>query len=257
MNDFSPTTALPSSTILGMQVHRISFQQALEIIVEAAKKRLGHYVCIANVHMCFETRKNPAFKKIINHSLLTLSDGRPLVWAQKLQGHPHVEQIRGPDLSLAICEEAQRQNLSIGFYGGKPSTLEKMVQRLTALYPRLKIGFQESPPFHPLTPDEKKQTIEAIKQSHIDILFVGLGCPKQETWMAEYQSEFTCIMIGIGAAFDYFSGEKKQAPKLLQTLGLEWLFRLIHEPTRLWKRYLKYNPLFLMYLLGLLFKRIV
>ena len=158
------------------------------------------------------------------------------------------------DLTHALCKYSADENVKVGFIGGAPETLESMQAELTRLYPTINISYVFSPPFRELSDSEKQDIITDIRQSEINILFVGLGCPKQERWMAENKHQLNCVMLGVGAAFDFIAGNKKHAPQIMQKLGLEWLFRLLSEPKRLWKRYLSTNPkfvaLFLLQMLG-------
>jgi N-acetylglucosaminyldiphosphoundecaprenol N-acetyl-beta-D-mannosaminyltransferase len=144
-----------------------------------------------------------------------------------------------------VCRRAEERGLPVGLYGGTPEVLEALRGRLVERHPLLRIAFAASPPFRPLTPEEVASTLEAIEASGARILFVGLGCPKQERWMAAQRSGLPCVMVGVGAAFDFLAGAKRQAPRWLQGAGLEWLFRLASEPRRLWRRYLILNPRFL------------
>ncbi|MBM7072035.1 WecB/TagA/CpsF family glycosyltransferase [Shewanella sp. 202IG2-18] len=198
------------------------------------------------------------FREIVNNADLVVPDGKPLVWGQKLLGNSKAHQIRGQDLTFETCRLAEKENLSVGFYGASQETLDAMNIKLTSHYPKLNIVYSYSPPFRQLNKEEKKLLVDNLNNSGIDILFVGLGCPKQEKWMAEHKKCLKCVMLGVGAAFDFIAGNKKHAPKWMQSVGLEWLFRLLCEPTRLWKRYLKQNPRFVWYfiqqLLGKKFK---
>lgn len=165
--------------------------------------------------------------------------------------------MRGQNLMEALCAKAEIQELSIGLYGGESEAILNFVKmELTRAYPNLSVVYAYSPPFRPLTENEDAIVVQQIKESRADILFVGIGCPKQEKWMFEHKEKLSCVMIGVGAAFDFISGNKRHAPLVLQSLGLEWLFRLCNEPKRLGSRYLKNNPRFvLLFLQQLIFKR--
>ena len=158
-----------------------------------------------------------------------------------------VEQIRGADFFMRLCKQAERKNVAIGLYGGRSDALFALKNKIRSKFPYIRITFDSSPPFRELTIKEKEDYIKKIRESNCQILFVGLGCPKQEKWMAEYKSELSCVMVGVGAAFDFLSGRKKYAPHWIQRIGMEWLFRLVHDPCRLWKRYMKHNPRFVYY----------
>ncbi|MGC8856755.1 MAG: WecB/TagA/CpsF family glycosyltransferase [Anaerolineae bacterium] len=162
----------------------------------------------------------------------------------RLKGHRSQERVYGPTLMLHVVEAARRENLPVGFYGGAPEVLELLVKQMQARNPGLNIVYSFSPPFRELSAIEDEQIVETINASGARILFVGLGCPKQERWMAAHRGRIRAVMIGVGAAFDFHAGAKPQAPLILQRLGLEWLFRFLHEPRRLWRRYLFHNPRF-------------
>nr|WP_281417136.1 WecB/TagA/CpsF family glycosyltransferase [Kistimonas asteriae] len=194
-----------------------------------------------------ETFDYEEFCKVVNNADMVVPDGKPLVWAQMLLGHKKARQIRGQDLTMALCKAAPEKNLKVGFYGGTPETLFVMKKCLSEQFFGLDIAYDFSPPFRPLTPLEDEEVIKSINDSGVQILFVGIGCPKQECWMAEHKDRLNCVMLGVGAAFDFIAGNKKHAPRWMQSIGMEWLFRLLSEPNRLWKRYMKQNPRFLWY----------
>jgi N-acetylglucosaminyldiphosphoundecaprenol N-acetyl-beta-D-mannosaminyltransferase len=174
-------------------------------------------------------------------------DGVPLVWALRALGLPQTRRVYGPALMRLVCRRAEERGLAIGLYGGSPEVQERLRSRLLERHPLLRIAFAASPPYRPATEAEDAATIDAIEASGARILFVGLGCPKQERWIAAHRETLPCVMLGVGAAFDFLAGAKRQAPRVLQRAGLEWLFRLACEPRRLWRRYLIHNPRFLFY----------
>jgi len=231
--------------ILTLPVDITTYENVCKNVIMRANKTIGAYICVANVHMCMESFDNSDFRKIINKADIVVPDGRPLVWALKLLGHKSAIQIRGTNLMLKICEEAEKKNIAVGFYGGTEESLKKLVRFKRKKFPALVIGFHSTPPFRQLTFTEGKNDISNINASGVQILFVGLGCPKQEKWMAEHKNKLSCVMIGVGAAFDFLSGTKKHAPGWMQKIGLEWAFRLACEPGRLWQRYFKHNSRFI------------
>lgn len=235
--------------ILKMNVDVTTYEDASNRILGWSNELPGRYVCVSNVHMCMETFGNSDFSQIVNSADLVVPDGKPLVWAQKLLGEKNASQVRGSDLLLHVCREAEYRELPIGLYGGSETSLKDFIIFLNEKFPNLKISFAESPPFRELTQEEDEAYIVQINKSNAKILFVGIGCPKQEKWMAAHKEALQCVMIGVGAAFDFFSGQKKHAPKWMQNVGLEWVFRLFSDPRRLWKRYLKHNPRFVYYFL--------
>ncbi|MFW8602533.1 WecB/TagA/CpsF family glycosyltransferase [Desulfobacterota bacterium M19] len=230
--------------ILKIPVAVTSYQDAGERILAASREGIGRYVCVANVHMCMEAFDDADFCRVVNGANLVVPDGVPLVWALKALGLA-ASQVRGSDLLLHVCREAEKAGQSIGLYGGTEQSLLDFQAFLGRKFPELNISFASSPPFRELSVQEKTQYVEDINNSGCRVLFVGIGCPKQEKWMAEHKDKLACVMIGVGAAFDFFSGRMKHAPRWMQKIGLEWLFRLASDPRRLWKRYLKHNPRFI------------
>ncbi len=244
-----------SAFVLGMRVDATSYDDACRDILSWASAGESRYVCISTVHMTMEAYDNPEYRQVVNGADLVTSDGMPMVWALRLLVRKEQTRVYGPDLTLHVLAEAARQGVPVGFYGGRPEVLERMQEEAHRRFPGVKIAYAESPPFRPLTDAEKAATVEAINTSGARILFVGLGCPKQERWMAAHKGQVMSVMLGVGAAFDFMAGTTRQAPRWVMKAGLEWLFRLVTEPRRLWKRYLKHNPrfviLFLAQLLGL------
>lgn len=237
------------SCILGMGVAVTSIAAATDQILAWAGQGESRSVCVANVHMCMEAFDAPAFRQLVNGADLTVADGRPLVWAQRWLGFVAAKQVRGADLTLAVCRAAEQAQLPVGLYGATPETLACLQQALRERFPALGIAYCYSPPFRPLTSEEDGEVVSAITASGARILLVGLGCPKQERWMAAHRGKLPCVMLGTGAAFDFLGGCKRDAPRWMQRLGLEWFFRLCCEPRRLWRRYLRHNPRFVWHFL--------
>ena len=235
-----------SCTVIKMDVDVTNLASALHQVEILAVKKQGAYVCVSNVHMCIETLDSNEFEQVVNNADLVIPDGKPLSWAQKFLGHKTAEQVRGQDIMDAICASSGNKNLNIGFYGGSSDELLNTVQKaLTNSYPDIQITYAFSPPFRPLTAEEDTQVVEDINNANVNVLFVGIGCPKQERWMAEHKDKLHCVMLGVGAAYDFIAGSKKHAPRWIQKIGMEWLFRLCSEPKRLWRRYLSTNPRFI------------
>jgi N-acetylglucosaminyldiphosphoundecaprenol N-acetyl-beta-D-mannosaminyltransferase len=230
-----------------MRVDVTTITDASERILSLSGKGKGAVVCVANVHMCMETHDNPSFRAVVNDADLVVPDGKPLVWGQKLLGYREAGHVRGSDLLLSVCGRAEAEGIPIGLYGGTVESLKDFEKFLKTAYPKLSIAYSYSPPFRDLTPEENRVCIDGIRSSEAKILFVGIGCPKQEKWMAGKKDVLPCVMIGVGAAFDFFSGRKKHAPKWMQRAGLEWVFRFTSEPRRLWKRYTLHNPRFIFF----------
>lgn len=196
--------------------------------------------------MVMEGINDPAFQEVTNTADLVTPDGMPLVWALKLLGHPEAERVYGPTLTLHVCEAATREGIPVGLYGGTPESLQDFKAFLYQQFPGIQVACAIAPPFRPLTPEEDKTYTAQIVESGARILFVGIGCPKQEWWMYEHRNRLPLVMLGVGAAFDFHSGRVRQAPSVVQRLGLEWFFRLLMEPRRLWRRYAHQNPRFVM-----------
>lgn len=240
-----PPPRPPSRWILGMRVDATSYRDATDAIVSAAQAWRGGMVCVATVHMVMEAFDDPGFQQLVNSADRVTADGMPLVWLLRWLGVRQAERVYGPALTGVVCRRAEQLGIPVGFYGGSPEVLDALVSSLRQRLPRLRVAFAHSPPFRPLTPEEDRRITERIRTSGARILFVGIGCPKQETWMAAHRDALPCAMVGVGAAFDFLAGAKPQAPAWMQGAGLEWLFRLLCEPRRLWRRYLIHNSRFL------------
>jgi N-acetylglucosaminyldiphosphoundecaprenol N-acetyl-beta-D-mannosaminyltransferase len=248
-------SAPPSRNILGMRVDATSYPDAVRRIVNWTGDGRSRYVCVANVNNVMEAHDNRAFMAVMNGADLVTPDGVPLAWGLRWLGIESAGRVYGPDLTVSVLSAAAERGIPVGFYGGEPACLSDLMSVVRMRWPRLNVAYNYCPPFRQLTPDEDKEVIDEINASEARILLVGLGCPKQEVWMARHHGKLNCVMIGVGAAFDFISGRKKQAPRIVQSMGMEWAFRLMSEPKRLWKRYLKHNPrfvtLFGLQLLGL------
>lgn len=232
--------------VISMGVDVTNLNNVLQQVDALGKSHKATYMCVSNVHMCMEVFDSSEFSGVVNSADFVIPDGRPIFWAQRLLGHELAEQVRGQDIMNALCKSSGQNKLNIGFYGGgSDALLTRVVTRLSNNFPDIKIVFTYSPPFRPLTHEEDVEVIKKINESCVNVLFVGTGCPKQERWMAEHKDKLNCVMIGVGAAFDFIAGDKRHAPKWMQKIGLEWLFRLCSEPQRLWKRYLIQNPRFI------------
>jgi len=232
--------------VLGTHLDSTSYQKSTTEIIGWAKECQSRYICIANVHVLMEAYDSAAYQKVINHADLTTTDGMPLVWMLRMKGVKNQTRVYGPQLMLHVLERAEKEQIPIGFYGSDETTLKKLVSNIRDRFPSLLVKYTFSPPFRKLDNREDTEIIKAINDSKTRILFVGLGCPKQELWMAEHKGKFSAIMLGVGAAFDFHAGNKPQAPTWMQAIGMEWLFRLLHEPRRLAKRYLYNNPRFIL-----------
>jgi N-acetylglucosaminyldiphosphoundecaprenol N-acetyl-beta-D-mannosaminyltransferase len=243
-------TVLPEASevesrhIVGMRVDRTDYEDAVRRIVAWGREGESRYVCVASVNNVMEARASEEFRHIMNVADLVTPDGMPLVWSLRLLGLANATRVYGPDLTPIICEWAAAAGVPVGFYGGTPEVLESFIRNLKARYPKLNVVYRFAPPFRAPTAEEDRQVDEEIIASGAGIVFVGLGTPKQEQWMAARRGKIPAVMVGVGAAFDFLAGKKKQAPHVMQRMGLEWFFRLCSEPRRLWKRYLYRNPRF-------------
>jgi len=244
--------------VLNTKIDLTNYEHSAKIILNWACVGESHMIIAANVHTIMEAYDSNDFKKIVNSADLVTPDGMPLVWMMRVKGLRRQERVYGPMLMLHVLEAAARNGIPVGLYGGAPRTLNILIEKLRALHKDLKVVYSFSPPFDAMSPEEDTLIVNAINRSGARILFVGLGCPKQEIWMAEHRGLVNAVMLGVGAAFDFHAGVKAQAPAWMQKVGLEWLFRLFTEPRRLWKRYLYHNPRFILLavadLLGLLKK---
>jgi len=241
--------------VLGVGLSVLNLSTALAAIADAVHTRRKGYICVTGVHGVMEAQDNPAFKKILNAAYLCTPDGMPMVWMGKLNGHREMSRVYGPDLMLDVCAWSETSGCRHFFYGGGPGVAELLSEKLRAKFPKLQVVGCYTPPFRPLTPAEESGLQEQIRLAQPDILWVGLSTPKQEKFMDQYLSKLdVTLMMGVGAAFDFHAGKISQAPKWMQRSGLEWFYRLCKEPRRLWKRYLRNNPLFLLGIAGQLTK---
>lgn len=230
--------------VLEAFIDAVTWEEAVGQITRWGADHQSRYVCICNVHSVVTTTSDVEFKIAVNNADMATPDGAPIAWALRRLGHARQERINGPDLMMKYLEEAERLDQVVFFYGSTDSTLAKLRVALARQFPRLRIGGTYSPPFRTLSLEEDEQVIEMINESGANVVFVGLGCPKQEKWMADHRGRVNAVMIGVGAAFDYHAGVIKRAPLWWQRNGLEWLYRLASEPRRLFKRYMVTNTLF-------------
>jgi N-acetylglucosaminyldiphosphoundecaprenol N-acetyl-beta-D-mannosaminyltransferase len=234
----------PRGNILGVRVSAIDMPQALAVLEGWIERREPNYVCVTPAHGVMDARADPALLRIFNASGLTTPDGMAIVWLLRAQGFRGVQRVYGPDLLLAACGHGLARGWRHFFYGGAPGVAGELTARLKARFPGLLVAGTYAPPFRELTPDEERGLREQVLAARPDVLWVGLSTPKQERWMAAHVDSLGVpALVGVGAAFDFLSGRKPQAPRWVQRAGLEWLFRLATEPRRLWRRYARY-PLF-------------
>jgi N-acetylglucosaminyldiphosphoundecaprenol N-acetyl-beta-D-mannosaminyltransferase len=231
--------------ILGVGVNAIDMSIAVNTVRDWIDRNDRNFVCVTGVHGVMESYRDPTLRKIHNAAGLVTPDGMPLVWLGRRLGFGQIKRVYGPDLMLALCEHSMGKAYSHFLYGGGPEVPEKLAEELKDRFPGLQVAGVYSPPFRELTPDEDEGVIKMINDSGAQIVWIGLSTPKQEKWMSSHLKKLKApVLIGVGAAFDIHSGLKPQAPAWMRNSGLEWLFRLITEPKRLWRRYAINNPMF-------------
>ncbi len=240
-----PGPGRTTGKVLNAQIDALSWDAATDRIFGWAHARESRYVTICNVHVVVSAWRDAAYRNIVNASDMAAPDGAPVAWMLRQQGFDGQPRINGPDLMWALCKRAASEYLPVYFYGSTEATLGKLEQRLREAFPALRIR-TEAPPFRTLTAEEDAAAVDRINTSGAGIVFVGLGCPKQERWIAEHRSKINAVMIGVGAAFDFHAGTVQRAPAWMRNNGLEWLHRLASEPGRLWKRYMVTNTLFIL-----------
>lgn len=232
--------------VLGAPIDVVTPDDAVQRIGGWAAARESRYVCICNAHSVVTAARDERFGTTIANADLTTPDGAPVAWMLRRQGASSQRRVSGPDLMLEYCEFAARSGESIFLYGSTPATLSALQAHLRQRWPGLRVAGAIAPPFRPATPEEDAADIERINASGAGTVWVSLGCPKQELWMAEHRGKVKAVMIGVGAAFEFHAGKVARAPLWMQSSGLEWLHRLIQEPRRLWLRYLVTNSFFML-----------
>jgi N-acetylglucosaminyldiphosphoundecaprenol N-acetyl-beta-D-mannosaminyltransferase len=230
--------------VLGARIDALSWDDAIGAITRWAAARESRYVCICNVHSVVTTTRDPSFRSAVNGADMSTPDGAPVAWALRRFGFRSQQRVNGPDLMWKYLAEAERLGQSVFFYGSTAQTLQRLRASVLRDYPLLHIAGDYAPPFRPLSAAEDETETATINRSGAQVVFVGLGCPKQELWMAAHRNRVQAVMIGVGAAFDYHSGAVRRAPLWWQQNGLEWLYRLACDPQRLLKRYMVTNTLF-------------
>jgi len=236
--------------VLGVKVSRLNLASACQKITEFVLTRQKVYICVAPVSTIVSAQDDPAYRQVINSAAIVTPDGMPLVWIARSRGYRDVERTYGPDLMPVVCREGVARNWRHFFYGAEESTGRRLEEELKKRYPGIVVAGRYSPPFRELTENEAADVIKMINAAQADIVWVGLGSPKQDFWIAANRGKLNApVLIGIGAAFDFLAGTKPQAPGWMRSAGLEWLFRLACEPSRLWRRYLIGNTKFLYFLL--------
>ena len=239
-----------TNRILGVNIAVTNMQESVKLILSQLEEIRGEFICLSNVHTTVMAKGNEEYRHIQNSAFLALPDGSPLALVQRLRGYKTAEQVPGPDLMPELWKATENTEIKHYFYGSSPETIEALKKKLKEAYPALKIVGMESPPFRPLTKEEDREAVERINASGADILWVGLGAPKQEEWMYNHRGRVNAVMLGVGAGFDFHAGTVKRAPEWMRNHYLEWLYRLIQDPKRLWKRYVVTNAKFVFLSIG-------
>ncbi len=237
---------MPAAAVLGIPLALTDYEHTLDWMDAAVAAHRRAYVCVAATHTVMATHDDPELRAAVLGADFTVPDGQPLVWALRLLGHALPDRVYGPTLMDAACARAARTGRRFYLYGGRnPGALAQLARTLRLRHPGLQIVGGHVPPFRPLSEAEEAAVAADIERCHADVVWVGIGVPKQEKWMARMRPRLAApVLVGVGAAFDFHAGLIPQAPDWMQRLGLEWAFRLAQEPRRLWRRYLRYNPRF-------------
>ena len=236
---------IPTCEILGVKIAAINMKWLLEFTKKNMKALSGDYMCVSNVHTTVTAYETPEYMEVQNGGVMAIPDGGPLSSIGRKRGFENMERVTGPSYMEEVLAISEKQGYRHYFYGSTEETLQIMLEKLQKKYPNLVIAGAYSPPFRTLTEEEDQKIIEAINESLPDFVWVGLGAPKQEYWMAAHHGKVKGFMIGVGAAFDYVAGNIQRAPMWMQKCNLEWLYRLLQDPKRLFKRYVETNTKFI------------
>ncbi|MGE0406060.1 MAG: WecB/TagA/CpsF family glycosyltransferase [Candidatus Korobacteraceae bacterium] len=239
------TLNIPRVDVLGVGVHALDLKSAVAVVQQSVSAGHRGYVCVTGVHGIMEAQRNPDFLSTLNHALMVTPDGMPTVWIGRRQGFAEMDRVFGPDLMRQVCAESVVRGESHFLYGGNPGVAGELKANLERWFPGIRIVGTYTPPFRSLNSAEEHELVEQVAALRPDIFWVGLSTPKQERFMRQYIERLeTKVMIGVGAAFDLHTGRMRDAPAWIKRFGLQWLHRLLQDPSRLWKRYLVNNTLF-------------
>lgn len=250
-----PLSARQTHAVLGVPIDAIGFAAAQDRVLRWGHARQSRYVVLANVHVTVTASRDAQFWAAVTDADMAAPDGAPVAWMLRQLGVTGQARVSGPDLTWALLQRCESERLPVYFFGSSVGTLKQLAVRISETYPKLMVAGYESPPFRPMTPEEDGQTVERINSSNAGLVFVGLGCPKQEYWMQAHRGQINAVMLGVGAAFDFHAGTVSRAPAWMRRHGLEWLHRLLSEPRRLWRRYLVTNTLFVLGAVGQMLRR--
>jgi N-acetylglucosaminyldiphosphoundecaprenol N-acetyl-beta-D-mannosaminyltransferase len=234
------------ANVLGVRISAVNMQNAVRLAEEWILRGMPGYVCLAGVHGVMEAQRDPNLLEIMNQAALNLPDGMPMTWVGRLQGLREIDRVFGPDFMMVMCKLSAERAYRNYLFGGKPGVAEELRNRLRECFPDLEVVGTFTPPFRPMNSDEERELIAEVARLKPHILWVGLSTPKQERFMARMAGRLRVpLMVGVGAAFDYHTGKIRDCPDWVKRAGMQWLHRLMQDPRRLWKRYLRNNPAFL------------
>lgn len=232
--------------ILGVNVSAIDMDHAVYDADQWIRSGKSGYACVTSVHGVMEAQRDPSFRRILNDGVMNLPDGMPLVWIGKLQGAEHIERVFGPDFLTEMCRISVARGYRHFLYGGAQGVAHELKESLELKFPGIAIVGTYTPPFRPLNKDEERDVLAQIRSSRADVVWIGLSTPKQERFMAQFAHRLRVpLLVGVGAAFDYHTGRVRDCPPWVKRSGLQWLHRLLQDPRRLWRRYLRNNPAFI------------
>lgn len=236
--------ATTTQPVTGFQVSILSFEAQVDCIIQWAQARLSKVVCVCNVHMLMEGHWHMEFAEVLKRADMLTPDGMPLVWMTALMKGKPQDRVAGMELMMSLCEKAQAKQVSIFLFGSTPEMLLKIQRKMFQNYPQLAVVGMISPPFRPLTAAEDSRVVKEINRSGAGLVFVSLGCPKQEAWMDAHHDRVQATMVGLGGSFAVYAEDLRWAPPLVRKCGMEWCYRLVQEPRRLWQRYAGTMPPF-------------
>ena len=236
---------MQTCNIMGVNIAVTDMEKTLRLVEDNCERWRGKYICVANVHTTVTAHDDPTYLQVQNGAVMALPDGGPLSRYSRRKGFADAARVTGPDLMRELLKESGTKHYRHYFYGSTQETLDILREKITEKYPGAVIAGMYSPPFRPLTADEDAKIVEKINAAKPDFVWVGLGAPKQERWMAAHENRVQALMLGVGAAFDYEAGNIRRTPAWMQRCNLEWLYRLMQDPKRLFKRYFVTNTKFL------------
>lgn len=236
----------PRANVLSVGISSINMDLAVDLASQWIDAGRPGYICLTGVHGVMEARADLAFRRILNRAVINAPDGMPMTWVGRLQGFRHMDRVFGPDFMAAMCRLSAERGYSNFLYGGQPGVAELLRKNLQTKFPGLHVSGTYTPPFSALTPEQEREVVARVQESKPHILWVGLGTPKQERFMAQYLHRLEVpLLVGVGAAFDYHTGRIRDCSAWVKRAGLQWAHRAMQDPVRLWKRYLRNNPIFL------------